>query len=466
MRASSGMYVGVAAQLEIKLKKATRKLSNANSTIAKMRKSKEARGVLGLQEQLRVQQATAQDLAASVQRHETHLRELQESEERAEQEDRDNERHTRKTHTQALRRGREKGSQKKELQKEVKQKNAAIGEKDAAIEALQVRLVSEAVWALERQAEMDARQDELCMRIQAGDARAQQLQQEALWLAQATEVQVAEAAAAHTAVVEKLKGSERELEAFRNFQTKEKGAYKDCVRMCYFKLIDMKVPTNQLEGVVKAVLQLVGVQAKNLPSRGSAQNMRREMGHWADVVAGVELATAHHVTGASDDTTKRQRTLAADLTHHLMPDGTRRTLCIGLSCMSRGTAASKAEHFEQRMKDVQAAAKLSVPDMHGTVGAFDRVTLGHLVTAWNCDRAITERDAAEQIEERKAAEVRAREGARQLRALSEGAEGWGAFKVNLELSLKGGASLTLESQQPAREASSADEEKLELLTLK
>ena len=33
----------------------------------------------------------------------------------------------------------------------------------------------------------------------------------------------------------------------------------------------------------------------------------------------------------------------------------------------------------------------------------------------------------------------------------------------MELHLKGGASLTLESQQPAREASSADEETLELL---
>ena len=45
---------------------------------------------------------------------------------------------------------------------------------------------------------------------------------------------------------------------------------------------------------------------------GTAQNMRREMGHIADAVAGVLLAKASNVTGASDDTTKRQRTLAAD----------------------------------------------------------------------------------------------------------------------------------------------------------
>ena len=80
--------------------------------------------------------------------------------------------------------------------------------------------------------------------------------------------------------------------------------------------------------------------------------MRREMEHWADVVAGVGLAKAHHVTGASDDTTKRQRTLAADLTHHRLPDGSIRTLCIGLSCMSRGTAEAKADHFQKRMKQV------------------------------------------------------------------------------------------------------------------
>ena len=189
------------------------------------------------------------------------------------------------------------------------------------------------------------------------------------------------------------------------------------------------MPTNQIEQVVKAVLGMVGTKATKLPKRSSSQNMRREMGHWADVVAGVELATAHHVTGASDDTTKRQRTIAADLTHHLLPDGTRRTLCIGLSCMARGTAASKAEHFEKRMKAVQAAAKLSVPTFHGAVEAFDRVTLGHLITCWDCDRAITERNAAQQIEERKTKEVRAREGARRLQELEVGKRVWVQLRV-------------------------------------
>ena len=47
-----------------------------------------------------------------------------------------------------------------------------------------------------------------------------------------------------------------------------------------------------------------------------------------------------------------------------------------------------------------------MPTIHGAKEALDRVTLAHLVTSWDCDRAITERNAAEQIEERKAAEVR------------------------------------------------------------
>lgn len=99
--------------------------------------------------------------------------------------------------------------------------------------------------------------------------------------------------------------------------------------------------------------------------------------HEAGETAKAEAKQAAHVTGASDDTTKRQRTLAADLTHHVAPDGTRRTLCIGLSCMSRGTAEAKSYHFEAKMKQVQAAAKLSVPLEDTIAPKLDRVTIGH-----------------------------------------------------------------------------------------
>jgi hypothetical protein len=87
--------------------------------------------------------------------------------------------------------------------------------------------------------------------------------------------------------------------------------------------------------------------------------------------------------------------------------------------MSRGTAEAKASHFEARIKQSQAAAQLSLVDGKDS---FDKVTLGHLISAWSCDRAIAERNAAEQIEERKAAELRAREGAAQLARLREGDE--------------------------------------------
>mmetsp|Transcript_37884 Transcript_37884/g.86684 ORF Transcript_37884/g.86684 Transcript_37884/m.86684 type:complete len:94 (+) Transcript_37884:593-874(+) len=78
-------------------------------------------------------------------------------------------------------------------------------------------------------------------------------------------------------------------------------------------------------------------------------------------LAAVLLNTINNVTGASDDTTKRQRLLAADLAHFRQPDGTLRTLCIGLS----------------------------VPLIHGDVAALDRVTLLDLVKNWCSDRCIT-----------------------------------------------------------------------------
>ena len=143
-----------------------------------------------------------------------------------------------------------------------------------------------------------------------------------------------ESASKHAVVEEALRRSEQALAAYRTFQAKHDGAFKECVRICYYSLIDKKVPTNKLEAVVTEVLKMVGVHASALPSRGTAQNMRREMGHVADVVAGVLLAKASNATGASDDTTKRQRSLAADLVHFRLDDGSLRTLCIGLSCMA------------------------------------------------------------------------------------------------------------------------------------
>ena len=455
-KAQQQEQVQVAARLERELGEAQRKLSTANKSNASLRQRVAASGVTRAEEQLRAANKKIQALEEDITRREQVMKELELEEDKAIAAEKEERKRASRTHAQALRRGRAKTVVVRGMRKEVKKSAAEIVALTAQLQRATRKLV-------EQQQTANARYDELMARVEAGESRNAAVLSELAAAGEVAKAEAKRAALQHSRTMEELAGAKEALKAYQDFQAKEGGRYKESVRMCYYQLIDLKVPTNQLEGVVQAVLGMVGSKATALPKRSSAQNMRREMGHWADVVAGVELATAHHVTGASDDTTKRQRTLAADLTHHMMPDGTRRTLCIGLSCMSRGTAASKAEHFEQRMKDVQAAAKLSVPDMHGTVGAFDRVTLGHLVTAWNCDRAITERNAAEQIEERKAAEVRVCEGARQLRALNEGAEGSSAFKVSLELRLKGGASLTLESQQPALEASSADAETLELL---
>ena len=68
--------------------------------------------------------------------------------------------------------------------------------------------------------------------------------------------------------------------------------------MCCYKLMDLKVPTNQIESVVRNVLGIVRVEVEQQPKRAVAQTeyAEREMGDWADVVAGSEHATAHHVT--------------------------------------------------------------------------------------------------------------------------------------------------------------------------
>ena len=94
---------------------------------------------------------------------------------------------------------------------------------------------------------------------------------------------------------------------------------------------------------------------------------------------------------------------------------------------------------------MQAAALLSVPSIHGTVEALDRVTLGHLITGWSCDRAISERNAAEQISERKGVEARVRAGGEALISMRA------AIKAELKVMQGGAVKLTLKHHSTAEQ---------------
>ena len=71
------------------------------------------------------------------------------------------------------------------------------------------------------------------------------MQQEVEGLKQQLEADAKDAASKHVFVEEQLRdelrGSQVALAAYQNFQAKEGGAYKDCVRLCYYSLIDKKV---------------------------------------------------------------------------------------------------------------------------------------------------------------------------------------------------------------------------------
>lgn len=397
------------AELEVSRTREAR----ANSEAATLRRNQSAAEVTRLREAKAAEEARARVAEKSVKQHKAHLEVVEEEREAAALVAR----RAAKAHTVALQRGRDARAETKAVQRERDALAVELSTKDAKLDAMAVELAREQVAALHRQAEADVRLSEVCARLEAGDARARQMKQELEGLQEQLEANAKDAASKHAVVEEKLRDSQSALEAYQNFQAKENGAYKDSVRLCYYALIDKKVPTNQLEAVVTEVLKMVGVKAKALPKRATAQNMRREMGHVADVVAGLLLAQSDNVCGASDDTTKRQRTLAADLAHFRLNDGSLRTLCIGLSCMSRGTANAKVDRYSEKLAQAQAAARLSVPEFYGDVAAFDRVTLLDLIKCWCSDRCITERNCAKLVEERKAKEARAREGARQLAAL-------------------------------------------------
>ena len=426
-------------RLEAELATAQHGAARANSLVTSLRRNQSAAQVTELRDANAAETARAKTAEECVRQHEAHLEVVEEEKAEAEVVAK----RAAKAHAIALKRGREAKAEAKELELVVSTKNTQL-------DTLARQLAQQEVAAMAKQVQVDGQLHELWARLHAGDQRTRQMQMEMAWLVQGIDTDAKEAASKHAVVLQRLQDSEAELAAYHNFQAKEGGAYKDCVRLCYYSLIDKKVPTNQIQAVVTEVLQMVGVHAKALPKRSTAQNMRREMGHVADVVAGALLAKAENATGdprlyvactpmhtslhgrctflmwqvhapymagASDDTTKRQRSLAADLIHFRLGDGTLRTLCIGLSCMSSGTATAKVDRYAEKMAQVQAAARLSVPTFHSDTAAFDRVTLLDLIKNWCSDRCITERNAAKLVEERKAKEARAREGGRQLAEL-------------------------------------------------
>ena len=281
------------------------RIATLNKTTATLRASVAKSGGSQAEAAARAVQQRVRELEVEVERHEIHLAELALAEDAAQQADSSAQKKQRKTHQQALRRGQVTRTELRQSRLEIK--------------GLKQSLAREVAAALDVRSAMDARHDDLMARLEAGESRNAQLLAELRSVGELTLAEAKQAAMRHTQTLAELTGSKAELEAYRTFQAKEGGRYKASVRMCYYKLIDMKVPTNQIEEVVGAVLGMVGTTATALPKRSIAQNMRREMEHWADTVAGRELAAAHHVCGASDDTTKRQRTLAADVTHHLLP---------------------------------------------------------------------------------------------------------------------------------------------------
>jgi hypothetical protein len=292
-------------ELEAELRTAQLHVATLNKTNATLRASVAKSGTSQKETAARAVQQRVRDLEVEVERNATHMRELEESEEAAEQAADCAQKRQRRTHKQALRRGNVARVELKQTKQQIKELKQSLNFEVTA--AVGVRSI------------MDARHDNLLARLEAGESHNNQLLTELRSVGELGRAEAKQAAMRHQQTLAELTGHKDELNAYRTFQAKEGGRYKASVRMCYYKLIDMKVPTNQIEEVVGAVLGMVGSKAPALPKRSIAQNMRREMEHWADAVAGRELAAAHHVCGASDDTTKRQRTLAADVTHHLLP---------------------------------------------------------------------------------------------------------------------------------------------------
>ena len=223
--------------------------ARANSLVTSLRRSQSAAEVTRLREAKVAEEARARVAEKSVKQHKAHLEVVEEEREAAALVAR----RAAKAHTVALQRGRDARAETKAVQRERDALAVELSTKDAKLDAMAVELAREQVAALHRQAEADVRLSEVCARLEAGDARARQMKQELEGLQEQLEADAKDAASKHAFVEEQLRdelrGSQAALAAYQNFQAKEGGAYKDCVRLCYYSLIDKKVgarPTSYL----------------------------------------------------------------------------------------------------------------------------------------------------------------------------------------------------------------------------
>eukprot|EP00966_Prymnesium_polylepis_P262068 6053807-Prymnesium_polylepis.1 len=193
-RAKGLKRVQEAERLEGELEEARAKLVRANSLVTSLRRSTSAAEATRLKDQARASEAQAREAREEVQRHEQHAEVLQEELDAAAV----LKRRADKAHTMALRRGRDARAEVKALQIEV-------STKEARLDAMAVELARREMAALERQADADARLDELCARLQAGDTRGRQMQQELEALQEQLAADTAEAASQHVLNEEKLR---------------------------------------------------------------------------------------------------------------------------------------------------------------------------------------------------------------------------------------------------------------------
>ena len=260
-RLRGSAWVQEAERLEAELEEARAKAKNAYSLVTALRRNQSAAEVTRLREQVQKSEARAAEAQRLSSRATEAVEVLQEEFEKEAATAAVVARRAAKAHSMALKRVRDAHAEVKELK-------LNVSLKEAHLDAMALELARREVASLRRQAEAEARFDELCARLNAGDERVLQMQHELQAVLKRAADDAAEAEAKHAAVEAKLAASDAALAAYRAFQAKEGGAYKESVRLCYYSLIDRKVPTNQLEAVVTEVLKMVGVEARALPSRG------------------------------------------------------------------------------------------------------------------------------------------------------------------------------------------------------
>ena len=123
----------------------------------------------------------------------------------------------------------------------MKELREEVARSEEQLKALTQQIAEQQLEMLRQRHEADVRYNVAMQRLAHGHSHNHALLQQLAASEAAAEEEAKAHALRHQQTLRELQGAKEALEAYMTFQAKEGGRYKESVRFCYYKLINLKV---------------------------------------------------------------------------------------------------------------------------------------------------------------------------------------------------------------------------------